>query len=264
MARERREQEENFKEMELWEHLAELRTRLIRSISYVGIGMIAAWMLYTPMFRFLKRPMDPIMKQIHAIWVYRHITEAFMVRLQISLVVGLIIALPLITMELWGFVAPGLTRTERKGFYVALPLVIGFFALGLTTGYLILPAAFAYFADFFHDGGVDFQLQQNPIQYIMFVVKMELAFGIVFQLPVVLMALAYVGIVNAAMLKQNWRIAIVACSVVAAVATPSNDAITMTVMAIPLCILYLGSIYLVAFVERLRERRAYRPSYDTT
>jgi sec-independent protein translocase protein TatC len=259
-----REREETFKEMELWEHLAELRARLIRSISYLGIGMVTAWMLFNPMFAFLKKPIDPIMTQIHGIWVYRHITEAFMVRLQVSLITGLILALPFITMELWGFVAPGLTRSERKAFYISLPLALGFFALGLLSGYLILPAAFSYFADFFHDGGQSFQLQQNPIQYVLFVVKMELAFGIVFQLPVVLMALAYVGVVNSAMLKSNWRMAIVACSVVAAVATPSNDAITMTMMAVPLCILYLGSIYLVAVIERLRERRAYRPSYDTT
>jgi sec-independent protein translocase protein TatC len=257
-------QAENFKEMELWEHLAELRSRLIRSIAYVGAGMVAAWMVYEPLLAIIMRPIEPIMRKHGWHWVFRHITEAFMARLEISLVAGLVVAIPLITIEMWGFVAPGLTRTEKKGFYVCVPLSLFFFFLGVTCGYVVLPAAFAYFADFFQVGNQQIELQQNPMQYILFVIKMELAFGIVFQLPVILMFLAYVGMVTSAMLKANWRVALVLCSVVAAVATPSNDAITMLMMAVPLCVLYLASIWLVAFVERLRARRSYRPSYDTT
>src|SRR5262245_45146748 len=108
-----REQAENFKEMELWEHLAELRARIIRSILYVVAGMILAWVLFEPLYRLFIDPILPIAKAHGIKWVYRHITEAFMVRLQISLIAGLIFALPAITGELWGFVAPGLTRTEK-------------------------------------------------------------------------------------------------------------------------------------------------------
>lgn len=256
------EHEENFKEMELWEHLAELRGRMIRSIIYVVVGMTVAWVYYDWLWRFLMAPMNSVAKTIQFDIAFRHITDAFMAQLQISLVAGVVLALPLVTLEGWGFVAPGLTRTEKRAFYICVPLSLFFFALGLVTGYLILPAAFAYFAGFFaNPGGTPFHLLQDPMQYILFVIKMEAAFGLVFQLPVVLMFLGYVGIVSSQLLKQQWRAALVICSVVAAVATPSNDAISMLMMAAPLCLLYLASIWLVAFVERIRERR-YRPRYD--
>src|SRR5205823_11226992 len=170
------------------------------------------------------RPITPIMQRHKWHFVYRHITEGFMMQLETALIAGLIVALPLITLEMWGFVAPGLTRNEKKGFYLAVPLSLFFFFLGLTTAYLILPAAFGYFAGFFVIGSQNIELQQNPATYILFVVKMLVAFGVVFQLPVVLMFLGYVGIVSSSMLKSNWRIALVGCSVLAAVATPSNDA----------------------------------------
>lgn len=259
------EHEENFKEMELWEHLAELRARMIRSLIYVGVGMVVAWMIYPWLWKILMAPANVAMKQIGGIWMYRHITSAFMAQFQISLVAGLVIALPLMTLELWGFIAPGLTRTERRGFYVCVPLSLFFFAFGITCGYLSLPMAFGYFASFFlpQEGGAGFGLQQDPIQYLLFVVKMLVGFGLVFQLPVILMFLGYIGMVTSATLKAHWRLALVACSVIAAVATPSPDAMTMLMMTVPLCILYLASIWMVAFVEKIRERRIYRPRYDT-
>jgi sec-independent protein translocase protein TatC len=193
----------------------------------------------------------PALRNVKFLWL--SITEPFMVQMQISLVGGLILAIPFITMELWGFVAPGLTPEEKKGFHLVVPLSVMFFLLGLTCAYLILPSAFGWFASFIRP---DAGLQQSPVRYITFVVKMLLAFGLVFQLPVVLMFLAWVGIVTSDMLKKNWRAAIVATSVIGAVATPSNDAFTMLMMAIPLAILYFASIWLVALVERIRARRS--------
>jgi len=107
----------------------------------------------------------------------------------------------------------------------------------------------------------------RPVMYWSFVMKMLLAFGIVFQLPVVLMFLAWIGLVNTRMMKQNWRYAIVGCSVIGAVATPSNDAPSMLMMVVPLIILYFASIWLVGIVERLRARkeaRAVGPSYEAS
>ena len=129
--------------------------------------------------------------------------------------------------------------------------------LGVACAYFILPSAFSYFLGFLipTGPGVPPKLIQDPVLYWTFVMKMLLAFGIVFQLPVVLMFLGWIGMVTSAMLKKNWRQAIVLCSVVAAVATPSNDAPTMIMMGVPLMILYLGSIWLVGIVERLRAKR---------
>jgi len=259
-----RERPEDFKEMELWEHLAELRSRLIRSVLYLVLGMTLAWLWFDPLYNFFVQPVLPIIKATHSEFVFRHITEAFMVRLQIAFISGIILALPFITGELWGFIAPGLTRTEKKAFYFVAPLSILFFVLGIACAYWVLKPAFAYFAQFLNAGPLNFKLYQDPLLYITFVFKMLLAFGICFQLPVVLMFLGYAGIVSSQTLKKQWRGALVLCSVVAAVATPSNDALTMGMMAVPMCLLYLGSIWLVAFVEKVRDRHAYRPSYDTT
>jgi sec-independent protein translocase protein TatC len=260
----RQKAEETFKEMELWEHLAELRTRLMRSILYLVVGMVVAWIFFEPLYNFFVQPIIPIMKSRNIEFVYRHITEAFMVRLQISFIAGLIVALPCITGELWGFIAPGLTRTERKAFYFVAPLSIFFFVLGIACAYWVLKPAFSYFVQFLDMGPTKFALYQDPLLYITFVFKMLLAFGVCFQLPVVLMFLGYAGIVTSASLKQHWRPALVVCAVVAAVATPSNDALTMSMMAAPMCVLYLASIGLVQMVERIRERHNnYRPSYDT-
>jgi len=139
--------------------------------------------------------------------------------------------------------------------------------LGVATAYFILPSAFGYFASFIpKDSGVPNTVFQDPVMYWGFVMKMILAFGIVFQLPVVLMFLAWIGLVTSRMLKQNWRYAVVGCSIVGAVATPSNDAPSMLMMVVPLIILFFGSIWLVGIVERIRARRAVAagPSYEAS
>jgi sec-independent protein translocase protein TatC len=241
------------REMELWEHLSELRSRIIRSLIYIVVGMLLCWLFYDELFAFLSAPLKAVHKLQGVKFLWLSITEPFMVQMQISLVGGLILAIPLITTELWGFVAPGLTAEEKKGFHLVVPLSVMFFLLGVTCAYLILPSAFSWFAGFITADAI---LNQSPVKYITFVVKMLLAFGIVFQLPVVLMFLAWVGIVTSDMLKQNWRSAIVMTSIVAAVATPSNDAFTMVMMAIPLAILYFASIWLVKVVERMRARHS--------
>jgi sec-independent protein translocase protein TatC len=243
--------EPNFKEMELWEHLAELRTRLIRSLIYIGVGAIAIWVCYRPLWDFLWAPLRPILAA-HGVFgdhiVWQNIWDPFIVRLQISLVGGLTLAVPCITYEIWGFIAPGLTRSERKGFYFVGPLAVFFFVSGLAVAYLVLPATFGYFAQFL---GSD-HLMPSPVPYVMFLVKMCLAFGLVFELPVVLMFFAWIGLVTSKMLRAGWRHAMVGCAALAAVATPSNDAATMLMMAVPLALLYFLSIGLVRIVERLR------------
>src|SRR5262245_18994382 len=103
------------REMELWEHLAELRGRIFRALLYVAVGMIICWLFYGRLRTFLEVPLHQALgKDIP--FLYTNVTQPFMVQMQISLVAGLILALPLITLELWGFVAPGLTPEERKGF----------------------------------------------------------------------------------------------------------------------------------------------------
>src|SRR5262245_31588234 len=119
------------REMELWEHLAELRTRIMRSLGYLVVASIVCWILYPYLLAIIKHPLDSLTQKYHITFAYRHITGPFMLQLQVAVIAGLIMSLPLITMELWGFVAPGLTPAERKGFYFVVPLSLFFFFLGV-------------------------------------------------------------------------------------------------------------------------------------
>jgi sec-independent protein translocase protein TatC len=259
------------REMELWEHLSELRGRIVRVLLYLVVGAIAGWFLYPTVLKpLIERPLTPLIAKYHIVMAFKHLTGPFMLQLQVAVIAGLILVLPLLTLELWGFVAPGLTRDERKGFYFVVPLSLFFFFLGVATAYFILPSAFRYFASFLYpnpNSPLHTDLIQDPVLYWTFVMKMLLAFGVVFQLPVVLMFLAWIGLVTSTLLKKNWRHAIVGCSVLAAVATPSNDAPSMIMMGVPLIILYFASIWLVGIVERVRAKRqalAAGPSYEAS
>lgn len=231
---------------ELMEHLAEVRVRLLRSVVYLVLAAIAAWFFYDPLFSFLTRPMTGVMGKMGAKFLYVGFPEAFMVQMQICIVSGLMLASPFISAELWGFVAPGLTPSERRPLKWIAPLAVVLFFSGAVLCYLILPAAFQWFASYVPK---EAELRPTVQASVLFSVKMLLVFGIVFELPVVLMLLAKVGIVNSAMLKKQWRIAMVLASVLAAVATPSNDAFSMLMMALPLAMLYFISIFLVWLVE---------------
>jgi sec-independent protein translocase protein TatC len=244
--------QEEFKEMELWEHLSELRTRLIRSVAYVILGLTVAWLVYPYLFKLFWAPIKPII-DAHPNWhmVFKDFYGGFMLQLQVSLVSGLLIAIPLITLELWGFIAPGLTRNEKKACYLVFPLSVFFFFLGVVTGYIIMGPSIQWFVGFIPS---EVQLLQDPTTYIIFLVKMVLAFGICFQMPLILMFLCWIGMVTAKALASQWRICIVGCVVLAAVATPGGDPFSMFVMAVPLIILYFASLGLCAFVEKLKKR----------
>jgi sec-independent protein translocase protein TatC len=251
-----REEREDFKEMELWEHLAELRTRLIRSICYLVLGLVVGWAIYPWVQDLLFAPLLPFIKKDPRFGLmYDSFTGPFMLRLQVAFFSGLGIAIPLLTLEAWGFIAPGLTRAERKACYLVFPMSLVFFFMGIVCGYVIMQPSLAWFMSFFEGDPMSGVLLQKPQLYLMFMVKMILAFGVCFQLPLVLMFLAYVGLVSSQALLAHWRMGVVACTVVAAVATPGGDPFSMFLMALPLAVLYLASIALCRMVENYKARR---------
>lgn len=235
------------KRAELVEHLSELRTRLVRSIIYLVVGTAVAWIFYDQLFTFLTKPMIATIKQIDTKFLLTSFPEAFMIRMQICMVAGLILMSPFVTYELWAFISPGLLPEEKKPLKLVAPLSVILFMAGVALCYIIMPVAFHWFASYIPPNA---ELRPNVQASVLFTLKMLLAFGILFELPVVLMMLAKIGIVDSKLLWENWRTAVVLVAVIAAVATPSGDAFTMLMAGIPVAILYFLGIGLVKLVER--------------
>lgn len=244
---------------ELTEHLAELRTRIIRSCLYVAVGMIVMYLFAKPVQAWLSRP---IIEAIHRLgsqhnaaglpvgaFAYKNFWEPFFLALQISMVGGLVVAAPFVLLELWGFIAPALTPTERRAVYFVAPMSVVLFLLGVSCAYLVLPMATHWFLGFLPPGAV---LLQNPLEYVVFVVKMLLVFGLLFELPVVLMFFGKIGLLSSAFMIRYWRHIAVGLFTTAMVVAPSNDPGTMLALAIPLTILFFASIGLVKLVEPKR------------
>ncbi|HET6456634.1 MAG TPA: twin-arginine translocase subunit TatC [Armatimonadota bacterium] len=234
------------RQLELIEHLTELRTRIIRIAVYVMLGTLAGWIFYDFFFKIISNPILPFLGDGND-FIGTEVTEGFTIKMQISMLIGVILALPLVTMEGWKFVAPGLTKQERKAVKLVGPLSIFLFAGGVIVSYLILPMGFKWLLAQFPTG-VKFLPKIGP--NLIFILKMLLAFGLTFQLPIILMFLGKVGIVNSKMLIAHWRQAVVVLAIIAAVVTPSGDAFTMGMMCVPLLVLYVLSIGLVKIVER--------------
>ncbi len=235
------------------EHLEELRKRIFRALMYVMVGWVVGFAIEPYVYHFLAQPLLRT-KPEGIQFIFTHATEPFFLKFKLSLVIGLILAMPLVMREVWGFVAPGLTRQERKAVLFVAPFSVFLFFLGVSLGYYILPAAFHFFLSYLEDYP-NAQLYQNPAQYVLFVVKMMLAFGIGFQMPVVLMFLAQVGIATPEKMWRSWRYAVLAIALMAALLTPSGDAFSMLAIGLPMVFLYFLSILLVGRVAKRRQAR---------
>ncbi|MDW8289672.1 MAG: twin-arginine translocase subunit TatC, partial [Armatimonadota bacterium] len=175
-------------------------------------------------------------------------------RLKLSFVVGLILAAPYVTYQIWAFVAPGLTRSERRVVKMFLPFSALLFVMGVVLGYLFLPAAIRWFLSYLADYG-NATLLQNPLSYVLLAVKILLAFGLCFQLPIVLIILAKLGLVSSKRLMTYWRHAVVLIFAVAAVVTPTNDPLSLMVMALPMIFLYFFTVGVVKRMESIAAKR---------
>lgn len=223
-------------------------------MAFLTVGWVAAWYMIQPLYdalaKHLEKPIkDNLPPGTKFETVIPNATDAFMLLLQLSFVVGIFVALPFIVSQLWGFIAPGLKESEKKPIRNVLPIAVGLFFLGAYFCWLILPAAYSWFAGFFvYFKGVS--LFQDPRQMMSFSVKMMLAFGICFQLPLVVYILGKIGLLSSETLLKYWRQATVAIFFISAGITPSNDPISMLMMAIPLCILFAISVYAIKLTTK--------------
>ncbi|MGQ9729730.1 MAG: twin-arginine translocase subunit TatC [Candidatus Zipacnadales bacterium] len=178
---------------------------------------------------------------------------ALILSFHIAFVAGIILASPLWMLEAWAFIEPALEDHERAWVVPLLPFAVLLFLTGVAFCFWISPRAFAILLKFQQDIGVapEFILRD----YLTFFLRLLLIFGVMFELPLVIMFLSAVGLVRSAWLAQHWRIAVVVIAVVCAIVTPTPDAVTLSFLAGPMVALYLLSIFLARFVERRRERQ---------
>lgn len=241
----------------LSEHLDDLRGRIVKSLAILVSGWIGGWFVTNWMNAvLLDRALSAVRKGAPAGTnvqpAFTDAITAFMVLLKQSFMVGLIVALPFITWQIWGFVAPGLKESEKRPLRRLVPVSVILFFLGVFFCWLVLPEAYKWFAGFLaaFPGAV---LNQDPEKIVSFSLKMMAAFGICFQLPIVVYALGSIGIVTPETMMQYWRQATVFIFFAAAAITPSNDPISMLMMAVPLCILFAVSVYAVKLTTRKKQ-----------
>ncbi len=185
--------------------------------------------------------------------IFRGFYEPFMVQLKISMVIGLLMVLPFIMWEFAQFVLPALTPQEKKPLRLLVPLSMFLMLAGALVAYITMFFAVGWFLGYLNNFPQPAILMQDPNDYILFLLKMMAAFAIAFQLPVVLMALAYAGLVTSKGLITQWKWGLViAC--LGMIFTPANDPWSLALIAVALLILYFGSILLVKYIERTRAK----------
>jgi sec-independent protein translocase protein TatC len=228
-------------------HLEELRKRLIRILIAIGIGFGVCYYFKDPLFTVLTQPVVAVLPK-NSYMIYTNLPEAFFIYMKIAFFASLLLTSPYTLYQIWLFIAPGLYRKEK--IYV-IPFVLSsslLFIGGVLFGYYVaLPPAFKFFVSFSTD-------VLKPMfsfrEYLSLFLKFLLAFGICFELPVFIFFLARMGIVNARMLARQRRYAVLIIFVIAALLTPSPDALSQIIMAIPLMLLYEISIVVAKFAKQ--------------
>ena len=232
--------------MSFWGHLAELRVRIVRSAVWVALAALGAWLLLSPILALLKHPLDVAAPNLQL--NNFSVTEQFFLDVRIVMYAAVTAASPLILLELWGFIAPGLTARERRMVRPVLPFVLLLFSGGVVfVYYMLLPVSLSVLLGMLPPGVNNVQSQT---QYLNFVLGLCLSGGLLFELPIVLALAGWIGLVDARWLWKNSAYAFVVLMIAAAIITPTGDAFTMLALTVPLMALYVLSIGLVAVIRK--------------
>ena len=236
-------------------HLTELRTRLIKSFVFLLIAFIISYIFAEDIYSFLVKPYSEaiIENNLDRRLIFTALHEAFLTYLKVAFFASLFITSPIFLTQIWKFVAPGLYKNEKQAllpYLIATPLL--FLVGGLLVYYLVMPLAIEFFLTFESSStssSVAIQLEAKVNEYLSLIMKLIFAFGLSFQLPVVLSLLARIGVIDSEYLRKRRKYVVIIIFAVAAVLTPP-DPITQIGLALPLLILYELSILTVRIIEK--------------
>lgn len=243
--------EEEKAVMTIFGHLNELRKHITRAAIALLVTTAFSFLFADQLLQFLMGPYAASVAGDVALQTLRP-TEGIETYFRVSLLAGVVLAMPVILFEFWRFIRPALSHNEERYVYVFIPSALLLFGLGIAFAwYILAPAAIYFLANFMPD---IFRAEWTGQEYISFVTRLLLWIGISFQMPIIIYIIARVGLVTADTLRKQWRVAVVIIAVLAAVITPSVDPVTMLLTMAPLFTLYLLSIGLAAIGQRQFER----------
>ncbi len=245
--------------MPLLDHLVELRSRLLKSVIALVVAFLVCFFFAEQIYSFLTEPLAAILRERREDprMIFTALTEVFFTYVKVAFFAGAFISCPIFLTQIWLFVAPGLYKKEQRAlapFLIATPIL--FFIGGALVYYVIFPLAANFLVGFevpAGEGSLAIVLEAKVGEYLSLIMKLIFAFGLCFQLPVLMTLLARVGLATSAGMAAKRKYAIVAVFVVAAVLTPP-DPISQISLALPIILLYEISIYMAKLVERKRAR----------
>jgi len=235
------------------EHLDDLRSTLLWSIAVLALGMIAAIPLAPGIFRVLRSPLANVTEHPEQFLRSLEITGGFSIAMQIVFWSGLLFSTPFLTFFIARFVFPGLTARERKAVLIGMVSAVGLFVLGVILGYFIsLPVALRVMFRL-HDW-LAIRAEWTATNYVGFTMRLLIAFGLAFELPIVVLVLGYLGILSSNVLRAKRRHAIVIILVLAMILTPGPDVFSQLIMGIPMILLYELCIWTIRFFEKKKSQ----------
>ncbi|HKX16305.1 MAG TPA: twin-arginine translocase subunit TatC [Propionibacteriaceae bacterium] len=246
--------------MTLFEHLRELRYRLVVAILAIIAGMIVAWFFRDPLMIILERPYFEAIADLKAknpdadtSLVNINLTSPLTLALKVSALAGALLTAPIWLYQLWAFIVPGLLAKEKKWALIFIAVATPMFAGGVLVGYIVLPKAITVLLSFTQSGVTNLQ---DINAYLSFLLRLMVVFGIAFLIPLVVLVLNIVGVVKAKTLAKYRTLVIFGTFVFGAVATPSTDPFSMLALAAPMTLLFLAAEVIAHILDRRKERRA--------
>ncbi len=245
------EEHEDHDRMSLLDHLSELRSRLIRAVLGLSVGFVVCLFFAEQIFSIAAAPVRKVLPA-NTTLVFTGLPDPLFVYIKISFIVGIFLTIPYILYQLWSFVKPGLYEKERRLAAPAIVFATGLFYLGGAFAYFIVfPAAFAFFLQFVNP---DLQPMIAIREYTSLVVMLMLAFGAVFETPIVVVFLGLLGLYDSTKLRKGRRYFVVIAFVIGAILTPTPDPLNQTLMAVPMMLLYEVGIWILARIEKQRKQ----------